>query len=226
MSIYTYDSNTVGEQLTPPILRKAKFLAFLYVLVKPIQNLWELVFAEYITGVGTHSIYSDAVSYSIGNVVVWNNGYVYECIKTPLVAGTKPSDTIYWLLRNTNFIGSDNRVKYNSQIIKLEYQLNKWYQNLASATQIYIENNTAISMQFVMGNDGANSSVMPNDSIYQEQYMGNDPTYPDVSFDFTILVPTALYTTLGTTASNREYNVRAFVNQYVLSGIKYKINTY
>jgi len=44
MALYDYDTEVVSEQLTPPTLRESKFLAWLYVLSKPIQNLWSLIF--------------------------------------------------------------------------------------------------------------------------------------------------------------------------------------
>ena len=81
-------------------------------------------------------------------------------------------------------------------------------------------------MQFVLGDSSATSSLMPNDSINQIQYMGNNPTYQLVEYDFIVWVPTAVYNTLGNDTANRYNNVYNFVSKYVLSGIKFRIEDY
>ena len=48
--IYDYDNELVGEQLTPPVLRKTKFLAWLNVITSPVQKLWNTIFIDYKDG--------------------------------------------------------------------------------------------------------------------------------------------------------------------------------
>lgn len=223
MSIYRYDSNIVAEQITPPVLRTSKLLAWLYVICKPISNLWELVFSMYKE---TYSFddYDNTTLYVLGDKVRYEDNRVYECIESCL--GVNCLNTTNWVLILDNFIGVDERIKYTSQIIYLEYFLNKWYRVDTLADQIYIENNTNIASTFVMGESSQYSSTMPNNSAYSETYMGLNPTFPDVSYDFIIWIPTATFTAMGDNAANRESNIRGQVNKYVLSGIKYKIDTY
>lgn len=223
MAIYDYNSNTVANQLTPPVLRKSKFLAWLYVLVNPIQNLWSRIFEDYKTG-SVYSEYNALTSYVVGDRVTYTNKSVYECIKAS--TGNNCLDTEFWVLINDNLFGVDERVKYNSQIILLEYALNRWYLVDSVSDQIYIENNTNISNVFVMGLDSQYSSTMSKDSNAMETYMGLAPTYPNVSFDYVIWFPNAVWLSLGDSYDNRLNNITNFVNKYNLSGIKYMVDTY
>lgn len=231
MSLYDYDSNIVGEQLTPPVLRKTKFLAWLYVIVKPIQTLWSQVFEDYKTG-SIYFEYDPLATYNFGDRVTYTNKSVYEATYTDAdgVAqsfnGVECTNTLFWTLINDNLFGLDERVKYNSQIILLEKALNRWYLIDSGSDQIYIENNTNIQNVFVMGLDSQYSSTMSKDSNAMETYMGLAPTYPDVSYDYIVWVPTTVYNALGSDNTNRTNNITNFVNKYNLSGLKFKIDTY
>ena len=55
--------------------------------------------------------------------------------------------------------------------------------------------------------------------------MPNVASYP-TQYNFTINVPLALFTTLGTDNTNRENTIRIFADKYVLSGITYNVTTY
>lgn len=223
MPIYDYDSSIVAEQLTPPVLRQTKSLAWLNVICRPIQYLYDLIFVDYKDG-SDHDVFDYTTAYNAFDKVIYLDNKVYECIKASL--NKYPTNTEYWVLVNENFIGASERVKYNSQIILLEYALNKWYRNDTISDQIYIENVTNVSLQFVMSNDSVYSSVMPNDSNNQIQYMGNAPTYPLTDYDFIVWVPNAIFNTLGSDTVTRTKNVESFVNKYVLSGVKYRIGNY
>lgn len=231
MSIYNYNTNTVADQLTPPILRQSKFLSWLYVLVKPISNLWSQVFEDYKTG-SVYNNYSSLTTYNFGDKVKWTNNSIYEATYTDSnglaqsFSSIDPSNTTYWTLINENFIGTDERIKINSQIILLEYYLNRWYNIDSLSDQIYIQNLTYVNNVFVMGNSSTYSSTMPNDSNYSETFMGLNPTYPNTSYDFVVWIPNAVWTTLGTNFDNRYNNVAKIVDKYKLSGIKYLIDTY
>lgn len=223
MSLYDYDSNIVGEQLTPPVLRKTKFLAWLYVIVKPIQTLWSQIFEDYKTG-NLYTDYDALTAYVVGDRVAYTNKSIYECISDS--TGNNCLDGTYWVLINDNIFGINERVKYNSQIILLEYALNRWYLVDSLSDQIYISNNPDIASVFVMGLNSQYSSTMSKDSNAMETYMGLAPTYPDVSFDYTVWVPALVYADLGTDNTSRTNNVTNFVNKYNLSGIRYMVDTY
>ena len=135
MAIYDYNSNTVAEQLIPPTLRGSKFLAWLYVLVKPIQNLHDLIFSDYKTG-NVYANYNNLSTYVFGNRVRYTDKSIYECIATTSL-GNLPTNTAKWVKVNDLFIGTDERVKYSSQKLLYEKALNTFF----ITSGIYIQNN-------------------------------------------------------------------------------------
>lgn len=230
MSLYNYDSNIVAEQLTPPVLRKSKFLAWLYVIVKPIERLWSNFYNDYSNGVN-YNVFDISTTYNFGDLVYYSKS-LYEATYTDLngvaqsFSGVECTNSDFWTLINENYIGVNERIKYNAQIIVLERALNRWYECDSGSDQIYLQNNNTVSNIFLMGDTSQYSSTMPNESVYSETYMGLVATYPDISYDYIIWVPSAVFALLGTTYDNRINNIKNFVNKYNLSGIKYKINTY
>lgn len=221
MAIYDYDTEIVGEQLTPPLLRQSKLLSYLYVLLSPIQNLWNLIFVEYRTGV-IYFNYSGATTYPQFSKVIFSKK-IYESIQ--VTTGNPPTDTNYWVEVSPSFIGVTERLSYNSQTIVLERNLNTYYQNLASVNQIYISNNSIISEVFAMGNSGSTSSSMDNSGSTSTTIMAINPTF-NPQYNFTLFFPIALFNTLGNTNPNRELNIRGYVNKFILAGINYNITTY
>jgi hypothetical protein len=222
MAIYDYDNQIIGEQLTPPVLRTTKQLAWINTLTAAIQNLWSLIFEDYRVG----SVYPDYgffTQYYVGDRVLFVDKSIYECISNSL--NISCLDTTKWVKVNDNFIGSDERVKYNSQLIVLEYALNNWFLNLTATDQIFIATNNITSNLFLMGQTGTYSSTMANSSVFSAYFMPNVASYP-TQYNFTINVPLALFTTLGTDNTNRENTIRIFADKYVLSGITYNVTTY
>lgn len=217
MAIYDYDNQIVGEQLTPPVLRTDKQLSWINTLTAAIQNLWSLIFEDYRVG----SVYPDYgffTQYYVGDRVLFADKSIYECISNSL--NISCLDTTKWVKVNDIFIGSDERVKYSAQKLLFEYALNKFF----ISSGIYITNNFIdVGDVFVMDTDSTESSVMPLDSFYQEDYMDLTATYASGVYDYTIFVPIADYTTLGSSANAI---IRTFADKYNLAGMQYNIQTY
>ncbi len=217
MAIYDYDNQIIGEQLTPPVLRTTKQLAWINTLTAAIQNLWSLIFEDYRVG----SVYPDYgffTQYYVGDRVLFADKSIYECISNSL--NISCLDTTKWVKVNDIFIGSDERVKYSAQKLLFEYALNKFF----ISSGIYITNNFIdVGDVFVMDTDSTESSVMPLDSFYQEDYMDLSATYASGIYDYTIFVPIADYTSLGSSANAI---IRTFADKYNLAGMQYDIQTY
>jgi hypothetical protein len=222
MAIYDYDNEIVAEQLTPPTLRESKFLAWLYVITKPIQNFWSLIFEDYKIG-SNYTDFGFFTQYYVGDRVLFADKAIYECIKNSL--NNSCLDNVFWKKVNDNFIGVDERVKYNSQLIVLEYALNKWFLNLSATDQIFLNTNTLTTNLFLMAQTGTYSSTMANSSPFSAYFMPNNATYP-AQYNFTINVPLDLFDTLATTTINKENVIRQFADKYVLAGITYNVTTY
>jgi len=225
---YDFDNEIVTEQMDVPVLRQPRNLAWAKVFTAPIQYLWEK-FIDWKDG-QEYQAFNGLAVYQRGDRITYTDNVTYERIyqSATLPVSGQPPDAFpqYWQVVNENFIGAKERIKYNSQIIVLEYALNKFFRNtlaVAPTTQIYIVNTPVVS-NFFVGQTGDYSSKIPNLSQYQTDYVPNVPTIN--AYDFTIMFPVALYTSLGPTANDREKRVRKFVDKYKLSGITYTITTY
>lgn len=219
--IYDFDIDVVVPNLTPEVKRLPKYLAWLKSLATPIQTAWNDLFVDWKTGT-TYADYNVLTTYNFGDRVRYVDNKTYECIANT-TAGIECTNTDYWELINTTFVGADERITYNSQIIILEHSINKWFRNELAADQIYIETNQIVNTVFQMGNNGHYSSVMSN--VGGTTWMGNTPSYT-TQYNFTVYVPAALFATLGTDATNRENAIREFVDKYNLAGLKYNVTTY
>jgi hypothetical protein len=223
MSIYIYSTNYISEKLVPPSLRGTKHLAWLKVILSPIQWLWNRIFVDYADG-SLYAQYSIISSYVKGDIVVYSDRKVYQCIANA-GAGILPSDTNYWIKINDNFIGVRERIRYNAQKKTFEYALNKWFFVPPTDPQIYIVNNIVVPDGFIMGETGAYSSYMASDSFYSTTYMGATYT-TTTSYDYTIYVPFLVFNAQGSTTANREQAIRNFADIYNLVGMKYNVITY
>jgi hypothetical protein len=222
MAIYDIDVDFVSNNLTPPQLRKPKMTAWLQTLGIELR-LFDLLFSMFRTSsVSSWTIFNGASTYNFNNRILYTDNSVYMYINTTSTSGNLPSDTNYWVLVQSNFIGVDKRVGANAQKIIFEYTLNRWFRT----TGIYITNTTTFTTPFVMGISGTLSSSMPINSINQLQYLGNSYTYTSSSVDYTIYVPVLFFATLGTSAGNRENAIRNFADLYNLAGMIYQVQTY
>ena len=225
MSIYNITYSTISNLLNVPNKRNPKFIALFASILKPLQWLNNLFANDYIYGY-RYPDYNAFATYAIGDRITYTDNRNYEFVKAPdfYVGGVAPDNTnTYWLLIQDNFIGANDRIKFNSQIIMLEKELNVWYKNPLPANQIYIVNNVNPA-NFILGGSGATSSKISSLSQNSTVFLSNVTNF--VNSDFTVMVPTALYTTLGSNATNRENNIREFVNKYKLAGIQYDVQTY
>jgi hypothetical protein len=202
----------------PPILRTPKFLAWIYVIVKPVQKLWQLVFEDYAVG-SAYLDYSNVTTYSLGDKVRWDDKSIYELI-TSASLGNNPTDTINWVKINDLFIGVNERIKYSAQKLLFEYALNRFF----ITSGIYIQNNFInASTNFVMSTTSESSSVIPLNSAHQIDYMNLNPVYVTDIYDYTIFVPAVFYASLGV---NAEGIVRTFADKYNLAGMQYNVDTF
>jgi hypothetical protein len=233
MSIYDINYIDRDNELTPPKYRLSKFLSWLNCLNYPLQWLRDNWFGEYKQG-STANKFIDNNFYTTNDKVIWIDSSVYifilpyvEFVTIGLNAPTgDPDSAITWQKIQDVFIGVDERVRYSSQIIVLEYALNHYYQVPTTDPQIYINNNPIDQSVFVMGNSGDTSSNMVNNSFFATSAMNNSPSFTTFLGNFTIYFPNALFAILGSTSQDRENNIKQFVNKYKLAGITYNILTY
>ena len=227
-NIFNINFSGLTTQLTPPILRNSKMLAWFKALSQPLQ-INNGLFNDYISG-STYSAYSSSITYSATNRVIASDRAVYEALSGN--TGISPiTGTTYWINVNDDAIGAEERSKYNAQIIDLEWALNRLYQQTTLPTnplywsganhtnQIYIENILIQTPSFLLGNSGGVSSYISNSSANASSWIPNH--FSGLSqTEFLVNVPLAIWT--GTTVPI----IRSYVDRYNLAGISYSATSY
>lgn len=223
--IYDIDYNTHGVMLTPPDKRGDRNVAWIRSMLKPVQWVRDALFDTYRNSF-TGDAYDNTATYAKGDRVRYIDRAVYECIEAT-TAGTAPSDTDHWIKIQDLYIGLKERAKYNSGKMLFEYMLNKWFEVAAApADQIYIENNTVDVNGFYLGYSDTWQSGQLGNQFNQQHYLGAASAYATDPNCFTIYVPVAVYTALGSTNDERDNVVKSFADQYVLAGMIYNIQSY
>ncbi len=231
-SFYNITYSIISNLLNVPSKRLPRFIAWLAVLLKPLQWLQDLWANDYIYG-QLYSDFNPITVYVIGDRISFTDNRNYEFIfDNPSLLANLPPDLYpqYWLLIQDNFIGANDRVKFNSQIIMLEWQLNVWFRNPLPAPQIYLVINVNAN-NFWLGATGETSSKLSSTDIFATYLANANVAY---LYNFTIYVPVTLSDTWTTETPdvapaisvNREKKVRRFVDKYKLSGINYNVVTY
>lgn len=219
MSLYQIDFSNIWSQLTPPVLRKTVQNEWGNVLTAPVQYMRDLVFDDYVNG-SPYAAYSGVSAYTAGDRVVYSDRGVYESISGS--TGTNPLITSAWTKVNDNYIGVNERVKYNAQKMTFEYGLNRNFQ----CTGIYIANSATTTAGMLLGNTGAYSSYLSNSSVpISSSYLTNGFSGIN-TICYTIWVPNTVFTGLSTTYSERVNIVRNFADLYNIAGMQYSVSGY
>lgn len=226
----TYDVNYYNQilQVMPPNKRTAAHLYWLFAILSPLVWLRDVVYNVFKKG----QIYSDYVAgtYAKGDRVRYQRG-VYESridgnTDNPLVADS-------WYKLADNFIGMDERVRFSSARIVYEYALNKWFSTdslpciwseIPGNSTIYITNNTVVTGFFRVAYSADSSSSVGFDA--SSEPIPYSPSIVTGGPNYTINIPTAVYTSLGSDVYIREATVRNFADKLNPIGLNYDIQTY
>jgi len=172
-----------------------------------------------------------ATNYALGDTVRFGVS-VYEALVANV--GIIPSsDEDTWLLVEKEFIGADERNKYNAGKMLFEYVLNRYLNTTATTVPlIYITTNTIDVNGFYMGADGDGTYGELGVNTNQNDFLGT--SYTLTQYAFTIYVPIALSNSFTSEAAdvapaistNRENIVRGVADKYNLAGLLYNVITY
>lgn len=208
--------------MLPPDKRFRRTVAWVKILLSPIQYLRDLWFGSYRTGstapvwvAGTYAKYAQ----------VRYNKIVYESLKNGNT--DVPTVATSWKIVQQNFIGLSERILYTGEKLLLEYAMNKWFGTVFrqpnNVSDIYITNNTISIAVFRSANTENFSSVVY--ANVSSEYVINQYSFT-LAYNFTINCPLAVFNALDPTLVNNEKIFRSFVDKYVPAGITYNIVTY
>lgn len=222
MNKYQVDFNRMASEMLPPDKRMVTSVNWIQSLYRPLRWLHALLFFSFREG-------SLAPAYAPGTYpkyqqVIFNQS-VYESLVDNNTAA--PTDPTKWMLIQDNFLGAIERVKYNSQVLVLEYALNQWFgtqfRQPPAQSDIFLTMHERLSSVFLMGGHELNSSAFYSNR--STEYIVDGYSFAEY-FNMTVNIPFAVWEALDTVPSNRDRFVRSFVNQYIAAGIIYDINPY
>jgi len=228
MGFYDIDYQNVVYNLIPQTRRKTRFISWMRSLLSPQEYTSDIFFGEYVNGSDAPDWSPFVALYPKGTKVNFFNSIYMATQNVP--SGHLPTDTNYWVLIVKDYRGVNQRVRYNSQKICLEYILNDWFNGVwlqpdspTSPTRpdIYIDTNLPTNQVLTSYyTENAESNIYYYDALTYSYVMDN---YSFNSPSFSIYVPIALYTGLG---ANADEQIRAIADKYVIAGITYDIQTY
>jgi hypothetical protein len=226
---YNINFNTVTKNLLPVSKRKTIFQALFDVLFANTIQSWNFIWANnYLLGTDISNAWNSGSTYNANDIVVGADNQVYQSLVASNTNHNPVSTTGYWWLVETNFVGVYERIAYNAQILTFEYALNKWFRTTfrqpTGVPDIYIVNNAVTPHVFVVGASHTNSAQTYYYDFANFQYVIN--AYSFSQYDFTIFIPVAVWTALGSNATDRNNKVRSFADKYNVIGNQYNITTY
>lgn len=222
--MYNVNYNTTIESFLVPDKRTKKTVAFNTALVAEIANDHNLLFTIY-------KDYSILPTWTAGtyakNALVKYNKSIFQSVENGNTE--QPTLSEKWRLVSENFLGSDFRLSITGSKLNLEYALNTWFgstfrQPSVGVSDIYLTTNSiAQAPIFRVGINEIESSSVGTDT--SSQLIVNSYSFA-TQYNLTINVPSALFTSLGTTNDVRNSVIRSFADKYINAGLTYQIQTY
>jgi len=222
--MYDVNYNTTIESLLVPDKRTKKTVAFNSALVAETANNHDILFTIY-------KDYSVSPNWTAGtyarNQLVKYNKSIFQSVENGNT--TEPTQSDKWRLVSENFLGSDFRLSITGSKLNLEYALNTWFgstfrQPSVGNSDIYLTtNNISLAPIFRVGLTEIESTSVG--TLTSSQLVVDSYSFA-TQYNITINIPTALYTSLGTTNDIRNSVVRSFADKYINAGLTYQIQTY
>lgn len=225
MSIFNVDFDQKAVELLPPDKRFKVHVGWVRSLLSQNQYNHTDIFVDYKTG-STYPLWNNLGSWNKGQRVIYGQS-VYESLvdnNTDL-----PTNTNTWRVYQTFFIGTDERIMYNSQKLVLEYALNRkfgtTFRQPPLISDIFINLPVQAVNPFVVAeNEEESSDVF---TTFSSEFILDVYSFSvTASFDYTINVPQAVYDALSIDPLARDKIIRQFVDRYNTAGMFYNIITY
>lgn len=214
---YDINFDQQGAELLSPDKRDNNNVGVVKSLLTALKWCRDLLFASYKTG-STAQQYATG-HYKIYDQVIYNKSVYYSLVDY----NTDLPTAATWLKIQDNFLGIDERVKFNGQSIVLEYALNQQFggtfrpQGSSSLSDIYLINAPFIIEGFQVGQtetaSGSVGRTTSSDTIGLR--------YPFIQIsNFEVKIKSSLF------ILTNEQEVRNFINRYIPISLNYIVSIY
>ena len=219
----------LGVQILPPDKRLDGFEVMVWSLLSPVDRM-NRIFQQYQNGDTLSDWYDSTSTYNKGDRIKDYFG-VYECLLDGTIGVAPIANKDYWYKILPCYIGVNERANYCANKIVFEYALNRYFGT--TFRQYADDAYTPISDIYITTDVPAYSSFVSftTETLTSDVYTGSASNYSfnsyisttATTYKFTIYVPIAFYTSLGTTADQQ---IRFFADKINVSGMTYSITTY
>lgn len=216
MSFFDINFDQQAQDLLPPDKRSNENVGFLRGLLKAIQWSRDLILGNYKTG--SFAARYASGTYSAFDQVIYKKSVYYSLTDNNTALPTNP---LFWKLIQPNFIGVDERIRFNGQSIVLEYALNKRFGGTfrpppsLSNSDIYFTKTSLSPYGFRIGQTIGSLVGQTNSS----DTIGSSLPFILLN-NFTINVLNSLY------VQTNDQEIRGFVDLYIPISINYTITSY
>lgn len=231
------------EDYLPPSKRGPKWLGWTKTLLSQVKREFEILWA-FFHGSTVTEYFDIGTSYGLDDEII----YKYQVFKSLADnnQGNVPDSTIqnpiYWQLILKSTIGALESSCYVAQKITLEWALNRYFRKEISDnffpgfvqpddpinptnSTIYIENFVLTEPTLLVGWTEAESGVIGYSQSYG--YITFDEQLTNASpFLFVVFIPTTVYSDIDIDPDIAETVVRQFLDDYIVLGTEYIIQTY
>jgi hypothetical protein len=224
MGLYDVNYTNAGQQLLPPDKRGNVMSRWVAAFLRPLQWLIDIKLNMWRNGYPSPP-YLNSTTYAKGDLVVYRYSVYESAVNGNL--GNDPLNTTYWTKVQDNFIGTLERLKYNSHVLVLTYALNKYFGTVFrqpnNVSDIFIEVHIKPVAVFLVGDTEAQSSKVY--TATSSEFVVNSYSFAAFA-NMTIWVPVLVYNALDTDPANRERIIRNFADRYIVGGVTYNVDTY
>ena len=214
---YDINFDLQAAELLSPDKRDNNYLWLVRSLLTSLKWCRDLLFSSY--KIGSKAQPYATGHYKIYDQVIYNKAVYYSLIDFNIDLPTAPT----WLKIQDNFLGIDERVKFNGQNIVLEYALNQQFggtfrpQGSSSSSDIYLTNAPFTAAGFRIGQSEAFSTSV-GQTISSDQ-IGLRYSFIQVS-NFQISIKASVF------ALTNEQTIRDFVNNYIPVSLNFIVIPY
>lgn len=229
IDIISININLQGKNLNAPITRRAKFTAWITILLGGLFKKQGDINNNYIGG----------LTYSQWNTIVYNFGdrvtfgiASYEYINILPTANNLPSNPIYWYKVTNDNVGLNERLNFNCSKMQLEYILNRRFNPSntpppygAAYYNIYIGNNPTSPQIAYLSRNNAVGSYKKSQAASTFYYHTQGTPFLGLT-NYIIYVPTFILMNLANSQAEAKVLITTEINKYNAAGITFLITHY